>query len=157
MAPSTSIKSNCLSDRSASAVAPQWFFRVQARTPIKSKSPTGHCGRYLEQLPLRPTTSAWRISRGSGSCRELVGLKKTSTGTYICTIIRSFSFFLYAVIPRRDNKVYRTVGRLVNRRPLNCPGIIRFLARANLKSRTTTVTCVILQNFSRSFETRVAE
>lgn len=75
---SGSVKSNCLPDRSASGGTPWWFFWAQPRTPIKSKSPTGHCGRYSEQLPLRPTTSAWRMSCGSSSCRELVGLKTTT-------------------------------------------------------------------------------
>lgn len=51
------------------------FFRDHARTPIKSKSPSGHCGWYLEQLSLRPTSSASTTSCGSSSFLEALGLK----------------------------------------------------------------------------------
>jgi hypothetical protein len=51
------------------------FFRDHARTPIKSNSPNGHCGRYLKQLPSRPTTSASLTSCGSPSDLEALGLK----------------------------------------------------------------------------------
>lgn len=60
------------------------FFRDHARTPIKSKSPSGHCGWYLEQLPLRPISSASTTSRGNPSCLEVLGLR-----TEVSNIIKS--------------------------------------------------------------------
>lgn len=61
--------------RESSTVNLRRFFRDHARTPIKSKSPSGHCGWYLEQLPLRPTSSASTTSRGNPSCLEVLGLR----------------------------------------------------------------------------------
>jgi len=53
----------------------QRFFRDHARTPIKSNSPSGHCGRYLKQLPSRPANSASLTSCGRPSDLEALGLK----------------------------------------------------------------------------------